>query len=76
MTAKNFTLNRATQSHEGHTPYYIRVLSRMSRFVWDKEGQKSRIVPLSRMSRYAGSRRKITPPEQETSHEHHHAFRR
>jgi hypothetical protein len=58
VTTKNFTPNRATQSHEGHTPYFIGVLSRMSRFVRDKEGQKSRIVPLSRMSRCADSHRK------------------
>ncbi len=58
MTTKIFTLNRATQSHEGHTPFFVGVLSRMSRFVRDKEGQKSRIVPLSRMSRCADSPRK------------------
>lgn len=55
MIAKNFTLNRATQSHAGHTPYFVGCVSRMSRFVRDKEGQKSRIVPLSR---YADLRRK------------------
>jgi hypothetical protein len=45
VTTKNFTLNSGTQSHAGHNPYYIGVLSRVSRFVRDTEGQLSRIVP-------------------------------